>query len=219
MTRRPIVLLDCDGPLADFSGSYLRALYQETCCAHGVHEIDQWSIHKCGFFIDAARKTGVDPSELRRRVDAHVLRPGWCSSLTPTRFSQICVDDLHELADVYVVTSPWDSSVTWMHERLHWLNREFNVPRGNVIQAGKKHLVFGDVFVDDKPEHVEAWLEQWPNGRALLFDMPHNRNADPRLERTNWLPGGIVDVVRDVARDDLAPPVHRVTEGGDTNGC
>lgn len=183
---RPVILLDCDGPLADFAGAYLRALDEETGYKHTPEEVDRWEIHDCAFFVYAARQVGLEPSELRRRVDAHVLRPGFCDSIQPQPGVRIAVEKLKELGDVYVVTSPWYSSTTWMHERLHWCARKYGIHRAHVIQAGRKHLIRGDVFVDDKPSHVEEWARHWPEGKAILFDMPHNRSHAANLARGGW---------------------------------
>jgi 5'(3')-deoxyribonucleotidase len=183
--KRPVVLLDCDGPLADFHGAYLRAFHEETDLVAPQEGIDRWAIHECTFFVDAAKRLGVEPLELRRRVDRHVLRPGFCDSIEPQPNARVIVKQLMELSDVFVVTSPWNSSVTWMHERHQWLVRKLAIPRGHIIQTGRKHLIRGDVFVDDKPSHVEEWAHQWPNGRAVLFDMPHNR-SEGSSRRGSW---------------------------------
>lgn len=198
-TTRPTILLDCDGPLADFTGAYLSAFCDETGRVATEELVDRWDIHECEFFVYAADQIGLDASALRRLVDAHVVRPGFCSSIKPRPEAQHAVFRLHEIADVYVVTSPWHSSVTWMHERLHWCVRHFGIAPGHVIQAGRKHLIRGDIFVDDKPSHVAEWQAAWPLSAALLFDLPHNRQSAPfGVVRAGW--PTIVEVAERIAR-------------------
>ncbi len=182
---RPVILLDCDGVLADFGAGYLGAFVEETGDVVGTDQIDRWDMHKCTFFIKAAEAIGVTTTELRRRVDAHVSRPGFCSSLAVTHGALSAVERLREIGDVYVVTAPWDSSVTWMHERAHWIHRKLGIPRSHVIQAARKHLIAGDVFVDDKASHVAEWAERWPQGHSILFDLPHNQDASG-VRRGGW---------------------------------
>ena len=173
---RPVILLDCDGPMADFTQAYLEALRLETGASHAVGDVDRWDIHESPFFVELARVHGAD---LRRRVETRIMQPGFCDGIAVVPGAQEMVGKLSELGDVYVVTSPWDSSPTWMHERLHWVAKHFpTIGKRRVIQTAQKHLVRGDVFVDDKPSHIEDWSKAWPAGTPILFDMHHNR-AEP----------------------------------------
>jgi 5'(3')-deoxyribonucleotidase len=183
---KPILLLDCDGPLSNFTKGYLQALFVETGARHTEAEVDRWSIADCDFFKQAARKLNVEHAVLKARVDRYVSMKGFCEDLEVQPGAREAVHRLSKIADIYVVTSPWDSSPTWMYERLHWIVKHFKIPRAHVIQSGTKHLVKGDVFVDDKPAHVERWQEAWPKGKGLLFDMHHNRAHDPQLGRGDW---------------------------------
>lgn len=183
---RPIVLLDSDGPLSDFTSSYLEALEAETGMRHLAEEVDQWAIHECDFFKQAARRINVSHRDLKARVDRHVSVQGFCASLKVQPGAIEAVNALKAIADVYVVTSPWDSSPTWMYERLHWIALNFELPRSRVIQTGTKHVIKGDVFLDDKPSHVTEWGLAWPKGASLLFDMSHNRSAPADLKRADW---------------------------------
>jgi len=183
--KKPIILLDCDGPLACFTQAYLDALFRETGHQHLADEVDRWAIHECGFFKDIEARLGVE--SLRKRVDAHVCQSGFCSDIVPAPGAQEAVARLSELGEVFVVTSPWDSSPTWVHERLHWVAKHFpTIGRRRVIQTAQKHLIRGDVFVDDKLEHVEQWSAAWPTSTAILFDMHHNRGDTAKEWRGGW---------------------------------
>ena len=182
---RPTILLDVDGPMADFASSYLDAYYWETGERRRVGDVDRWDIHKAGWFVERALAMGTTPHVLRARVDAHVIRPDFCSLITPRTEAIEAVAELRQIADVYVVTSPWTSSPTWVYERTRWIERHFGIPPKNVIHTAAKHLVHGDLLLDDKPSHVESWGERWPDGFALLYGMPHNRDAEG-LTRVDW---------------------------------
>lgn len=183
----PVILLDCDGPLARFSEAWLAAHFIECGVLRDVREIDRWDMASCAWFAADAAKAGLEPSALKKRIAAHVIRPGFCEEIEVQAGAKEAVAKLAELAEVFVVTSPWDSSPTWMHERMHWVHRHFGIPRGHVIQAGRKHLIRGDVFVDDKASHVLEWSAAWPDGTAILFDMAHNRADDVGdVVRAGW---------------------------------
>jgi len=185
---KPIILLGCDGPLAGFTKAYLNALWLETGARIDEEEVDLWAIHECAFFKRIAAERGLeDHHRLRKIVDAHVVMAGFCDGIAPQPGAQDAVRRLSELGEVFVVTSPWDSSPTWMFERLHWVARHFpTIGRRRVIQTAQKHLIRGDVFVDDKLEHVETWSAAWPGSKAILFDMHHNRRDSAKEWRGGW---------------------------------
>lgn len=185
-----IVLLDCDGPLADFTSAYLNALHLVTGLKHAAEEVDRWAIHECEFFARAATLCGFENARaLKKVVDREVVRPGFCHSIPVQPGAKEAVKRLHAtVAAVYVVTSPWDSSPTWEYERKIWLYEHFGIPRTRAIQTGDKTPVFGDLFLDDKPSHVQAWGRAWPDSHAVLFDMHHNRSeqTEAPMLRGDW---------------------------------
>lgn len=184
---KPRVLLDCDGPMAKFAKAYLRVLEEETGARHTVDEIDRWHIADCDWFKRAAVERGFGGAKaLDKRLHERVVAPGFCSSIEPVDEAVKAVGELSKMAEVFVVTSPWITSPTWMHERTKWVREHFGIPHSHVIHASSKYLVHGDVLVDDKPSHVVEWGEQWGHGAALLFDMPHNRADGAGLRRVGW---------------------------------
>jgi len=182
--KRPTILLDCDGPMALFAEAYLDAYRKETGERRTVDEIDRWEISECPWFIERARAMGFTHA-MRLFVERRVTERDFCSLITPRTEAIEAVAELRQIADVYVVTSPWTSSPTWVYERTRWIERHFGIPPKNVIHTAAKHLVHGDLLLDDKPSHVESWGERWPDGFALLYGMPHNRDAEG-LTRVDW---------------------------------
>lgn len=183
---KPVILLDCDGPLADFTGAYLDAVHRETGCIIKAYEIDQWHIHQCAAFKAAAAAANMSPKDLKSRVVQQICKPGFCEDLRPHAKALEAVEQLQSIGEVFVVTSPWASSPTWMYERMHWVAEHFHIPREHVIQTGRKHLIRGDVFVDDKLEHIVEWSAAWPTATAILFDMHHNRGESAKTWRGGW---------------------------------
>lgn len=186
---RPIVLLDCDGPMANFTKAYLRAVEQETGEVIFVDEIDQWSIHQTAAFRRAVQRCppDYDPFDVRKRVEVRVSRPGFCSQIEVQPGARASVDTLTQLAEVFVVTSPWNSCPTWTHEREAWLWDHFGIPSKRVIHTSAKARVHGDLLLDDNAGHVRAWSGQWANGTAVLHSLPSNQNDGEGLTRGGWM--------------------------------
>jgi 5'(3')-deoxyribonucleotidase len=71
---------------------------------------------------------------------------------------------------VVAVTTRFKPSKTWAFERDAWLSELFGFNTDDdIIYTGAKELVYGDVFVDDKPDNIIKWKKRHPNGLAILF--------------------------------------------------
>jgi len=165
--NRPRVILDVDGVVADFVGHTL-TLLGELAPPGGRDAFTSWDM------------VSVMSPEARA-VCAHGWRqPGWCASMPTLPDAQNAVDRLSLRADVVWATAPMTNAPHWMHERAGWLERVFAAdPRSIVFTHDKAH-VWGDVFVDDKPENVDGWADTHRDGIALLWTAPYNREWTSR---------------------------------------
>lgn len=174
------VLLDVDGVLADFIGSVLATLKVITGEVRHPYEVDRFD------FCEALSLPPVTARVVKDRISNE---RGWWSSLSVFPGAVEGVAALRSVADVYIVTSPWNSCHTWLHEREAWLKRWFDIPHSRVIATSAKHCVAGDVFVDDKTETLVKWddeqgsMWQMPDGsqgrtRAVQWETPHNRRDE-----------------------------------------
>lgn len=183
------VLLDCDGVLADFIGGVCRTLADLGHPQHEPHHVTEFDFCKSlKLETDVARA-------VKQRISGE---PGWWLNLEPFPSARLGVAELREVADVYVVTSPWNSHRNWLWEREAWLKKHFDIPHSHVIAASAKHLVAGDMLVDDKTEAVERWdREQACVYREIdgtlrttfgvQWETPHNRNDGWRGRSTrSW---------------------------------
>lgn len=185
LDRRPVILLDCDGILADFIGGVLPLIHRVTGRQAAREQITAF---------DFAASLGLNPDEAAAVKRAIGCSDRFASTLEAYPGAIEGVGTLREVADVYIVTSPWNSNPTWTHDRETWLRRHFGIPHSHVIHGSAKHLVRGDVFVDDKTETVVAWQAAHPSGRALRWSTPHNaRDAYGGSSTNDW------NVVRELA--------------------
>ena len=159
----PRVLLDVVGVLADIVSSLVAHLNARYGTGYTLASVTQW--------------------EIDHLIPDGDVRSFWQSFAGSVRASDLPVYPgaiegvarLQELADVYVVTAGLSSSRTWMHDREQWLFRHFGIPSKRVVHTSAKHLIVGDVLIDDKFETVVNWAACHPDGVGLLWDRPWNR--------------------------------------------
>lgn len=183
---KPRLLLDCDGVLSNFMGSALQVV-----ASLGSFEVPDHHL----LSIEDALPADVAAEYLRR-----VTARGFCSSLLPYPGAQDALRELRELAEVVIVTASFGQCPTWAWERTAWLGDHFGIEPGDVVHAGRKHRVGGDVFVDDHPKHVSAWMDAHPFGIAMLWDRAYNRDAQ-MARASSW--ATVLTVVRAKARGEM----------------
>lgn len=163
---KPIVLLDCDGVLSAFADGFLKIVNAQFGTSYTPEDITDY---------DIARALRWSPE---RAEEAYALISAcdrFAARLEPLPGAVDGVRRLAECAEIYVVTSPWWSNRTWVHDRNNWLWQHFGIGAGAVVHTAAKHLVRGDVLVDDKTSTCEAWRAAWPRGVAVQWSTPHNR--------------------------------------------
>jgi 5'(3')-deoxyribonucleotidase len=162
---RPVVLLDCDGVLSDFVSAVLDLVHELCGPRYQPHDVT------C---FDLAKSLGLTDEERARVFGAITSRPGFARELAVYPDAIAGVAALRAVADVYIVTSPWNSNPTWTHDREAWLREHFGIPHSHVIHTSAKHLVAGDVLVDDKTSTLVEWQAAHPRGVAVQWQTPHN---------------------------------------------
>jgi 5'(3')-deoxyribonucleotidase len=165
------VLLDVDGVLADFTGGFRQAAQlackRELPSSTTTWNFDDWQL------TDSERKATWEI----------VNRPGFTEGLDLLWGSLSGVRDLASVCEVYFVTSPIHTSPTWGYERHRWLTQQFGREQGSkVVFTSHKHLVAGDMLVDDKPSN----LESWNFGTRVLWDAPYNRESSIGFRTSDW---------------------------------
>lgn len=165
---KPIILLDCDGPLTDGFFEKMCEVLRE----NGVHDayphaITDWNV--CKAF-------GCSP-ELTATAYARLREPGVCSAFKPNEGAREFVHNLRRWATVLAVTAPLNGSPTWAQEREVWLTDHLDFKVDEVISARDKTHVFGHVLVDDKLSTIEGWAKKWACSEAILWTGAHNVRA------------------------------------------
>lgn len=177
-------LVDVDEVLANFQKPAFEVVGRLTGRAYTPTDFLVWDIFS------------VLSDEELDAVLEEINKPGFCAALEPTPGSQEAIKAIKEFAEVFVVTSPMHSR-HWVYERTEWLRDHFDVDSKHVVHTSSKHLVRGDAFLDDKPEHVSAWTKEHPEALAMLWHIPNTRTLGmDDLRVKNW--DEVIQRLRDV---------------------
>lgn len=188
MTRR--VLLDVDGVLADFVSAFLAMVARDTGIVATPADVTQFDI---GASLGLSKE---QHSQVKRSIGAWT---GMARKLEVYPGAIDGVKALREVAEVYIVTSPWNSNPTWTHDREWWLYEHFGIKHSHVTHTSAKYLCRGDFLVDDKVSAVEKWQAEHPGGVGVVWNTPHNQLESWAGARTNSWGELIAMVTRDAA--------------------
>lgn len=180
-----IILIDMDGPLADFEGGFIENLKQKYSYIKPI-EIQQ----RDTFYIrDQYLK------EFRPQIEEIYTSPKFIENLTPTPGSIEAIKEMRLIGfEIFICTSPlsvYDPNVV---EKYRWIERYLGHDfTKKIILTKDKTLVQGDFLIDDKPEIKGINKKQW---KHIIFDAPYNQHVtELRVSKdwSNW---------RDVLRDN-----------------
>ncbi len=175
MTKRnKRVLCDVDGVLCNFTSAALSAMESITGRPLPDNVLEEWDIFRF-----------LAPEE-KKILFATIEEKSWCYSLEVLPGAVQGIKDLRKAGfDVYFVTSPWHGR-NWAFERTAWLQDYFGAKRSHIVQTDAKYLCTGDIFIDDKYEHVVTWKDHHPYGTAVLWSAPYNELKGFPVRTNSW---------------------------------
>lgn len=169
MFKRPIVLLDCDGVMADFSTKCIEFINQRTGRNYTIDDVTEWDIFQ-----------SLGQEDLEPALDAAINIDEFCLEIPVLQGTKEALKELRKLSTVVCVTAP-HHAVLWPGHRSIWLQEKLGFDKQHIAQIHSKFLVFGDVFVDDNGKNVSQWKKWWMKYSthdcdALLWDRLYNRH-------------------------------------------
>lgn len=174
---KPILVLDVDGVLADFTGATLKFLERN----YGIYHDEPLRLW------DFMETPTLKP--YRKVCKGHWATPGFAAALEPYPGVVEIVAELRRWADIRFATSPMGSNPTWIAERNAWLVQYFGA-RGegvDITHTTKKSDVPGHVFVDDKPDNVIEYQRTVPAALVYLRTHSYNVGVDWKGRRLDGL--------------------------------
>lgn len=162
--RKLRILVDIDGTLCDTLGPWLDRIHEKTGVRAFKQDIVKWNIHECTPLDNLTPYTIFDI----------LHEPGFYRKLPPLPYSQKALkalkDDGHE---IYLVTAR--QSDTGLSETLGWATEHFSfIDIKQVIFCYDKHLIKGDILIDDKAETLVQYKNHHPDSKVMGISYPYN---------------------------------------------
>jgi 5'(3')-deoxyribonucleotidase len=121
------------------------------------------------------------PPEHQESVRKHAHRRGFFKHLEPIAGSVETIAELTRHYEVYIASAAMQFPNS-LEEKSEWLDLHLPfIPWQNRILCGHKHILRGDVLIDDRSYNLSAF-----NGRGILFSSPHNAHTNGFERADTW---------------------------------
>lgn len=177
--KRPVVLLDYDDVLFDFLGTVIDEYNRITRSNLRVDDIKSWDLSEFGdihVFMDIIRDANLWNRMPEKNNSMRVVQ----KLINDGRWS------------VYIITAC--TTLLEYVTKVHIIEEKLpGFDTSKILSCTDKHLIRGDILVDDKLENLESCH---PYMHCVLLDMPHNRNSEAyqRIKTLNSLPKLLEDL-------------------------
>lgn len=153
-----IIYIDMDNVIAECNARWLEIISRE----YGF-DIVKEDMREYNF-------DNVIPDAYMKHVFQIPRRRRFLLGLDPIPGAQEAVLELSRDHELYFVTTPLMDSLYAHWEKARWLMLYFGIGEEYIIFTHHKHLLRGDVLIDDKLENLEKF-----KGYRIVFDQPWNR--------------------------------------------
>lgn len=138
---RPVILVDQDGPLADFDKQFWHL------CRMANIQMDCEEHEQTARFATEHIVRGSDRAYARRRVDGDRR---WFHDLPVVPGAVEGINLLSEVADVWICTKPLEANLTCRDGKAEWVRTHLGLEwERRLIIAPDKSRVHGDILLDD----------------------------------------------------------------------
>lgn len=121
------------------------------------------------------------PEAHQDSVRKHAFSRGFFRDLKPISNSIKIMEELALKHEVFIASAAMQFSNS-LEEKSDWLDEHFPfIPWQNRILCGHKHILQGDVLIDDRSYNLQSF-----DGRGILFTSPHNVNTTGYERANNW---------------------------------
>lgn len=174
--KKPILLIDCDGVLADLSDLF-KSLNRVFRTNHKFENCNKYHLHQIW---------NVSPEEMDKAFDEIESFFSFEDSL-PVKFSQEAIDLLSNLFEIKVLTArrPAHEDLTkrWLKKYFGEIevifarsnsNRHGNKAKESKIDVCLKTNAYG--LIEDNPHELEELAKATPRTKAICIELPYNRH-------------------------------------------
>ncbi len=175
--NKKIILIDMDGVLADFEKGFLQA-WQKKFPHHPHVPLEE---RKTFYLMESY------PGGLEKEIESIFSAPGLFENLNIISGGKGALAKMKALGhEVFICTSPFSKYENCILEKYHWVSKNLGYEwTKRIIVVKDKTLIYGDILIDDKPEHSGLKKPKWQH---VLFDAPYNKHIKTKLRITwnNW---------------------------------
>lgn len=174
-----IILVDLDGPLADFEGEFLKQWRKQFPNEFFI----PFEQRRTFFFNDEY------PEHLRKEAARVIATAGFFADLSPVPGGVDAIKEMIALNHkVVVCTSDIYTNTTGLADKRIWVQKYLGHDFAKtMIFTRDKTLVRGNYLIDDKPEITGLLAPDWTQ---IIFDQPFNRHitdkARIKMDWSNW---------------------------------
>lgn len=158
------VLVDVDQVLCDFCTPAIQYVRERFGVDLELSRLRHWDM-----FVTLSE-------EQRCAFEEDFFGEGRCASLDLLPGVVEAIEALREHAEVVAVTSPPRHSRHWVHERTQWLVSNLGFDDNSIIHTRAKHMIVGNMLIDDSPTNVTKWQEHHPQGVGLMWALPNTEH-------------------------------------------
>jgi 5'-nucleotidase len=177
MGSKPVILVDQDGPLAQFEARF-EALWRQR---HPTHPFVEWD----------ARRTWAIEEEYDEIYHNDIFtimdEPGFFTELPIVPGAAVGINHLDAMfpGQVFICTSPMKSNPTCASDKMGWIGHHLGQKwlKKTIITADKT-VVNGDYLIDDK-YNITGLME--PAWEHILFTTPINAHHTDRRRVDSWM--------------------------------
>jgi 5'(3')-deoxyribonucleotidase len=121
------------------------------------------------------------PEAHQESVRKHATRRGFFKNLKPIAGSIDVIKELAASYEVHIASAAMQFPNS-LEEKSDWLDHHLPfIPWQNRILCGHKHILRGDILIDDRSYNLEAF-----NGRGIMFSSPHNAHSNGFERADDW---------------------------------
>jgi 5'-nucleotidase len=169
------ILVDQDGPLADFEGEFHRRWRETYPDRHHIPPAER-RVFKLN------EEYGPEHSAA---ADEIVLTRGFFRDLPPVPGAVEAMETMLAAGhDVRICTAPVKLSLFCVGEKYNWVRQHLGQYwMSRVIISSDKTFVYGDYLIDDKPDITGAIEPAWEH---VIYEAPYNRHANGGRRLASW---------------------------------
>jgi 5'-nucleotidase len=124
----------------------------------------------------------IVPPENKQAVLSYPHQEGFFKDLPVMENAKETIEALNNMHEVYVVSAAMEFKYSFL-DKYEWLDKHFPfIPWKRRIFCGNKHLIKGDVLIDDHDFNLSVFT-----GKSIVFTAPHNVHYTAYDRMENWL--------------------------------